>query len=106
MQAVGPAAAGHQAARELVDDDDFAVLDHVLHVALVQRVRLDGDLDVVLHVPVLGVGDVADAEQLFDLLPALIGDGDGAGFLVDDVVAGPGLGLERFDRVRLLQAAG
>ena len=58
---------------------------------------LDGDFDVVLEVPVFRVGDVADAEQLFDLLPALVGDGDGAGLLVDDVVAGPGFGLEGFD---------
>ena len=56
MKAVGPAAAGHKAAGELVDDDDLAVLDHVLDVALVERVRLRGDLNVVLHVPVLGVG--------------------------------------------------
>ena len=105
VQAIGPAAAGHEAAGELVDDDDLAVLDHVLDVALVERVRLDGDLDVVLHVPVFGVGDVADAEELFDLLPALVGDGDGAGLLVDDVVAGPGLGLrvEVFDHLALFE---
>ena len=74
VQAVGPAAAGHQAAGELVDDDDLAVLDDVLDVALVERMRLDGGFDVVLQVPVFGVGDVADAEQLLDLFPALVGD--------------------------------
>ena len=37
VEAVGPAAAGHQAAGELVDDDDFAVFDHVFDVALVER---------------------------------------------------------------------
>ncbi len=58
---------------------------------------LDGGLDVVLEVPVFGVGDVADAEEFFDLLPALVGDGDGAGLFVDDVVAGPGFVLESFD---------
>ena len=36
MEAVGPAAAGHEAAGELVDDDDFAVFDDVLDVALVE----------------------------------------------------------------------
>ena len=36
VEAVGPAAAGHEAAGELVDDDDFAVLDDVLDVALVE----------------------------------------------------------------------
>ena len=103
MQAVGPAAAGHEAARELVDDDDFAVLDDVLDVALVEGVGLDGDFDVVLHVPVFGVGDVADAEKFFDLLEAFVGDGDGAGLFVDHVVAGPGLGLEGFDQLALFE---
>ena len=38
VQAVRPAAADHQAAGEFVDDDHFAVLDHVLLVAEEQRV--------------------------------------------------------------------
>ena len=36
-------------------------------------------LDVVLEVPVFGVGDVADAEEAFDFFPAFVGDGDGRG---------------------------
>jgi hypothetical protein len=36
VQAVGPAAAGHQAAGEFVDDDHFAVLHHVVLVAMEQ----------------------------------------------------------------------
>ena len=55
VQAVGPAAAGHQAAGEGVDDDDFAVFDHVVDVALVEGVGLDGGFDVVLEFPVFGV---------------------------------------------------
>jgi len=97
VETVRPAASGHEATGELVDDDDFAFFDDVLDVALVQGVGLDGDFDVVLHVPVFRVGDVADAEELFDLLPAIVGDGDGAGFFVDDVVAGPDLGFEGLD---------
>ena len=93
VQSVGPAAARHQASGELVDDDDFSPsLHHVLDVALVERVRLDGRFDVVLQVPVLRVGDVADAQQLLDLLPAFVGDGDGLVLLVDHVVAGQNLG--------------
>jgi len=103
MQSVGPTAAGHQAARELVDDDDFAVLDDVLYVALIEGVGLDGDFDVVLHVPVFGVGDVADAEELLDLLEALVGDGDGACFFVDHVVAGPRFGFEGFNELALFE---
>ncbi len=88
MQTIGPAAAGHEAAGEGVDDDDLAVLDHVVDVALVESVGLDAGFDVVLEIPVFGVGDVVDAEQLFDGDPAVVGDADGAVFLVDDVVAG------------------
>ena len=39
VEAVAPAAPRHQAARELVNDQDLAVLDHVVHVHLEQRVR-------------------------------------------------------------------
>ena len=39
VESLRPAAAGHLAARELVDDDDLAVLDDVVAVDLVQRVR-------------------------------------------------------------------
>jgi hypothetical protein len=95
VQAVGPAAAGHHAPGELVNDDDFAVLHHILDVAAVERVRLDRRLDVVLQVPVLGIGDVADAEQLLDFFPALVADRDRAVLLVDGEVAGVGLGLAR-----------
>ncbi len=62
VQSIAPAAAGHEAASELIDDDDFAILDHVLHIAPVQRMSFDRDLYVVLEVPVFGVGDVADAQ--------------------------------------------
>ncbi len=33
VQTVGPAAAGHQAAGVLIDDDDFVVFDHVIAIA-------------------------------------------------------------------------
>ena len=41
--------------------------------------------------------------RLFDLLEAFVGDGDGAGFFIDDIVAGPGLGLEGFDELALFE---
>ena len=36
VQAVGPAAARHEAAGELIDDEHLAFLDHVIHVPLEQ----------------------------------------------------------------------
>ena len=44
-------------------------------------------LDVVLEVPVFGVGNVADAESFFNRDPALVGDANGALLLVDNVIA-------------------
>ena len=65
VQAVGPLAADHQAAGELVDDDDLAVgLDHVIAVAAVEVVRLQrvvdqmGPLHVARRVEALEPGDL------------------------------------------------
>ena len=56
VQAVGPAAAGHQAAGELVDDDHFgafvAIPHHVIAVALVEHVGAQGLLHVVVALDV------------------------------------------------------
>ena len=58
VQAIGPAAAGHLAAGEFVDDDDFAVFDDVIDVVFVKRVSAQRLIDVVHHVDVGGVGHV------------------------------------------------
>jgi len=93
VKAVRPAAPGHQAPGKLVDDDDFTILDHVLNVLLIERVRFDSSLDVMLQGPVFWIGDVTDAEQLFYFFPTFIGDGDVAVLLVDNKILGVDLGL-------------
>ncbi len=103
MKTVGPAAARHETTSELVDDDDFAVFDDVFDVAFVEGVGLDSGLDVVLEVPVFGIGDVTDAEEALDLLPAFVSDGDGTGLFVDYVVAGPGFGFDGLDEFAELE---
>ena len=70
VQSIGPAASRHQAAGELIDDEHLAVLHHVFHIATIERMRLDRGIDVVFQVPVLRIGDVADAQQPLDLLPS------------------------------------
>ncbi len=60
MQAVRPTPARHHAPRKFVDDDDFAVFDHILHVAAIEGVRLDRSLDMMLERPVLRVGNISD----------------------------------------------
>ncbi len=73
MQAVGPAASGHEASGELVDDDHLAVLDDVVLVALEQDVRLEALLDAVLDFVVGEVVDVVDAQRVLDLCLSLLG---------------------------------
>ena len=86
MQTLAVAAAEHQSARELVDDDDLAVLDDVVDVALHRAVRLDGLIDVVGDGGVLGIGEVLDLEILLGLGDAAGGERRGLGLFVHDVV--------------------
>ena len=93
VQPVAPAAARHQAARELVDDDDLAVLDHVVDVELEDRVRTKRLFDMVFDVRVLHVVQVAAVKAVApDAFSAAchpaFGQRHGLVLFVDDVVAG------------------
>ena len=79
VQAVGVAPAGHEAAGELVDDDDLAVLDDVVHVPLEEVVGLEGGLEVVQDLDVPGVVEVVQVHQLFGMGHAVFGDQDASG---------------------------
>ena len=83
VQAVAPAPARHQAAGEFVDDDDFAVLHHVVLVAVVQvvgpqrRIHVVHQRDVGRVVQARAFGQQADlAEQLLGVLVAGFGEVD------------------------------
>ena len=86
VEALAPAPARHLAAGELVDDDDLAVLDDVVAVALVERVGAQRLLEVAGEARV-GVVHVLDAEPALHLVDALLGRGDGLVLEVDEVVA-------------------
>ena len=86
VQAVAPLAAFHFAAGELIDDDDRAVLDDVVHVALVEVVGLEGVVDQVRPLHVAGRVEALDARQPFRLAHAFVGEIDGVVLLVDDEV--------------------
>ena len=87
VQALVVAAAQHQAARELVDDDHLAVAHHVIDVALHHAARLDGLVDVVLQRHIFAVGEVFHIEVFFGLRDAA-GRKRGRLFLfVHDIVA-------------------
>ena len=73
MQTLVIAAAVHEAAGEFVDDDDLAVLDDVVDVALHDAAGLHGLIDVVRRcVAFSGVGQVFHAEELLGLGDALL----------------------------------
>ena len=90
MKTIRPTPSGHQTASEFVNDDHLAIFDHVLDVAMVKCVRLDGGFDVVFQRPVLGIGNVADAKKTFYFHPAFIGNRDVAMLLIHHVIAGVG----------------
>src|SRR4051794_2495138 len=96
VQALGPAAAVEDAARELVDDLDLAVDDGVVDVALVERLGLQRLDQVVDERAVLGAVQVVEAEEPLGLLDALLRHRDGLVLLVelevevgDEVLARP-----------------
>ena len=86
VETIAPAAARHLAAGVLVDDDDLAVFDEVVDVALVQRVRAQRLVDVVDELDVRRLVEVVDAEQLLHLLDAVVGQHRRVRLLVDGVV--------------------
>ena len=86
VEALAPAPARHLATGELVDDDDLAVLDDVVAVALVQRVGAQRLLEVAGQ-PRIGVVHVLDAEEALHLVDALLGRADRPVLEVDEVVA-------------------
>ncbi len=63
VQAVAPAPARHEPARELVHDHHLVVLDHVVHVAVEQGMGLQGLVHMVHEVHVRGIVQVARAEH-------------------------------------------
>src|SRR5205807_8283939 len=86
VQAVGPAAAGHLAARKFVDNDDFAVLVDVIHVELVKRMRAQCLINVMHGVNVSRVGHVGDAQQPLALGEAFFGQRGLTVLLVNGVI--------------------
>ena len=73
VKAVGPLAADHQPARELVDDHHLAVgLDHVIAVALVEMVGLQRVVDQVGPLHVAGRVEALEPGDLLGLADAVV----------------------------------
>ena len=73
MQSIGPAATLHQAACKVVNDNDLAFLHYVMVIVLVKRVGLQRLLDAVKEVHIRRIVQIRNAEQLFSLCHALLG---------------------------------
>jgi hypothetical protein len=86
MQTLAPAPAGHLAAGELVDYHDLTVLDDVVAVALVKRMRLERLVEVTCEAWIGGV-QVVNLEQLLDLFDTVFSRRDGVLLEVEEVVA-------------------
>ena len=97
MQAVAETAAGHDAARELVDDDDFAVFHDIVAVALHERFRAQRRREAMRVFDVLRGIKVLDADELLDFRHGAVGRRNRLLLLVDLVVRAL---FQRRDRVR------
>ncbi len=93
VQALAPAASLHDPAGVLVDDLHLAVLDHVVDVALVQRLGLECLAEVVDELHVARVVEVLHAECALDRIERGLRRRHGLVLLVVQVVGTRELGL-------------
>ena len=87
MQAVVEAAAIHQTARELVNDDDLTVFDDIVGIAVHNAAGLDRTVNVMAQRHIVGVGQVLDVEERLGFFDAGLGQGSGLALFVHDVIA-------------------
>ena len=90
VQAIAPAPAWHLAPGELVDDDHLTVLDHIVAVAVIDKLRPQGVLEEMGELEVLRIVEalvVGDAEHAFNLGDAGVGELDAFGTLLDHEIA-------------------
>ncbi len=86
MQAFGVAAAKHETARKLIDNDYLAVLDDIVNVALHDAVRLECLIYMVGKRCIFDIGEVFKVEGALGLSYAAGGERCGLGLFVDNVV--------------------
>ncbi len=73
MEPFGIAAAFHQATGELVDDDDLAVADDVVAVALEEHMGTQGVVEVGDHLEVLRAVEILMTQPVFDVSDPFFG---------------------------------
>ncbi len=82
METFGIAPARHEPAGELVHDNDFSILDHIVDIAIEQRVRLEGLVEVMNGFEFRGVVEVVLSERSSAEFDAFFGEDHGVGLLV------------------------
>ena len=86
MEPVRPAPARHQPPGELIDDDHLAVIHHILPIAAVEDMRLQGRVQIAGEAVVLRGIEVVDPQCLFYLGDTRLGHADGTYLLIDGVI--------------------
>ena len=87
MQTLVIPAAIHQAAGELIYNDDLTVLHHIVDVLFHQAPGLHGLVDVVIQRCVVWICQIFHSKEFLCLGNAGSGEGDGAVLLIDNVIA-------------------
>ena len=94
MQTFGPTTTRHQTSSEFINDDDLAILNHVLLIAVKQRMRSERGIEVMHQNDVLRriqtravLDQAAVDENLFEMLVPLFGDVDLVGLFIHPVIA-------------------
>src|SRR5712691_3317867 len=86
VQTLAVAASWHLATRELVNNDDFAIFDDVVFVALEDDMRFNGILHVARQFHVFRLVDVFHTRQLLNFFDTGICEQHGASFLFNGIV--------------------
>src|SRR5579875_2943134 len=93
VQTFAIAPTDHLTACELIDDNDLAIFDDIVFVALEEDFGLDGVLHIACQVDIGLIIDVLHTGQAFDLFDAALGQHDSTQLLIDSIV---GFRPERF----------
>ncbi|MPN07490.1 hypothetical protein SDC9_154760 [bioreactor metagenome] len=82
MQSVGVAPAFHQTTREFINNDDFAVLDHIVFICLEQVIGFQSLVDMVLQLHMRGISEIVQVEVTLHPGNAVLCQNDGMSLLI------------------------
>ena len=86
MEAFRVSSTEHESASKFIDDDDFAVLYHIVYIPLHHGVGSKGLVDVVVDFHIGDVRHVLDTEEFFCFLQAFLCVGGSIFFFVYGIV--------------------